>query len=101
MVDLRSEVHSRVRGQILRLLSRHHPNLIDVVTLQGSLDTLGYPVPRDDLESYMAYLQEVGAVKVETRKFGHMRTRQIVITVLGLKLVDGRESDSGVNVEHD
>jgi hypothetical protein len=99
MVDLRSETHSRIRGQILRLLARHHPNWIDVVTLQGALDTLGYPVPRDDLDSYMAYLEEIGAVRLQKKAFGHMKTRQIVITVQGLKIVDGREFDSGVNVE--
>ena len=98
-MDLRSETHSRIRGQILRLLARHHPNFIDVVTLQGALDALGYPVPRDDLDSYLSYLEEIATVRIETRKFGHMRTRQIVITVGGLKLVDGREYDSGVNTE--
>ena len=99
MVDLRSETHSRIRGQILRLLARHHPNLIDVITLQGALDSLGYPVPREDLDSYVAYLQEIGAVRLEKKTFGHMKAKQIVITVRGLKIVDGRESDSGVNAE--
>jgi hypothetical protein len=99
MVDLRSETHSRIRGQILRLLSRHHPNWIDVVTLQGALDTLGYPVPRDDLDSYLAYLEEILAIRLKMSAFGHMKTRQLMITVQGLKIVDGRESDSGVNIE--
>ena len=88
-----------MRGQILRLLARHHPNLVDVVTIQGALDILGYPVPRDDLDSYMAYLEEIGAVRLQRRVFGKMKTKQVVITVQGLKIVDGREFDSGVNVE--
>jgi hypothetical protein len=99
MIDLKSETHSRIRGQILRLLSRHHPNWIDVVTLQGALDTLGYPVPRDDLDSYLAYLEEILAIRLRMSTFGNMKTRQLMITVLGLKIVDGRDSDSGVNVE--
>jgi hypothetical protein len=99
MVDLRSETHSRIRGQILKLLARHHPNLVDVVTVQGALDALGYPVPRDDLDSYLAYLQELGAIRIEKKRFGHMKARQVVITVQGLKIVDGREFDSGINTE--
>jgi hypothetical protein len=99
MVDLRTETHSRIRGQILRLLARHHPNLVDVVTVQGALDVLGYPVPRDDLDSYLAYLSEIGAVRVEHKKYGNIKARQVVITVQGLKIVDSKEFDSGVNVE--
>lgn len=99
MVNLRSETHSRIRGQILVLLSCHHPNFIDVVTLQGALDMLGYPVDRENLDSYIAYLEEIGAVRLQKKVFDRMKTRQIVITVKGLKIVDGRESDSGVNVE--
>jgi hypothetical protein len=99
MVDLRSETHSRIRGQILRLLAKHHPNWIDLVTVQGALDVLGYPVPRDDLNSYMAYLEEIGAVYLRTKTFGEMKTKQVKIAVRGIKMVDGRESDSGVCVE--
>lgn len=99
MVDLRSETHSRIRGWILRLLAGHHPNRIDIVTVQGALDKIGFPVPRDDLNSYLAYLEEIGAVRLEKKSFGHMKTRQVVITVLGLKIVDGREQDSGVDVK--
>jgi predicted AAA+ superfamily ATPase len=99
MVDLKTETHSRIRGQILRLLSKHHPNWIDIITLQGALDILGYPVPRNDLESYLAYLEEIGAVRLRIKTFGEFKTKQIVIMVHGLKMVDGRESDSGVNVE--
>ena len=99
MVDLRSETHSRIRGWILRLLARHHPNLIDVVTLQGALDNLGFPVPRDDLDSYLAYLEEIGTLRLEKKVFGQMKTRLVVITVKGLKIVDGREWDSGVDVK--
>lgn len=99
MVDLRSETHSRIRGQILRLLSKHHPNWIDVITLQGALDILGYPVPRDTLDSYMAYLEEIDAVRLRDKKFGDLKTKQVIITVHGLKMVNGRESDSGVNAE--
>lgn len=105
-MDLRSETHSRIRGQILCLLARHHglgdnyePRMIDVITVQGALDLLGYPVPRDDLNSYLAYLSEIGAIRMEKKAFGTMRTLQVTITVKGLKLVDGREFDSGVNVE--
>jgi predicted AAA+ superfamily ATPase len=99
MVDLKSETHSRIRGHILRLLSKYYPNFIDVVTLQGALDILGYPVPRDTLDSYTAYLEEIGALRLRIKKFGNMKTSQVMITVHGLKMVDGRESDSGVNVE--
>ena len=106
MVDLRSEMHSRIRGQILRILARHHgledtyePRMIDVVTLQGALDILGYSVPRDDLNSYLAYLSEIEAIRLERKSFGKMKTLQVAITVRGLKIVDAREFDSGVNVE--
>src|SRR4030042_2978783 len=104
MVDLRSETHSRIRGWILRLLAKHHgleesyePKMIEIVTLQGALDAIGFPIPRDDLNSYVAYLSEIGAVRMERKSFGKFRTLQIAITVKGLKIIDGRESDSGVN----
>ncbi len=99
MVDLRSETHRRIRGQILRLLKDHHPNFIDVVTLQGALDNIGYPVPRDTLNSYLAYLEEIDAVRLREKAFGKMKTHQVTIKARGFKLLDGYESDSGVNVE--
>jgi hypothetical protein len=36
---------------------------------------------------------------VEHKKYGNIKARQVVITVQGLKMVDGKEFDSGVNVE--
>jgi len=98
MVDLRTETHRRIRGQILQLLREYHPNFIDVVTLQGVLDTCGYPVPRDTLNSYLAYLEEIDTVKLREKVFGKMKTKQVVIKARGFKLIDGYESDSGVAV---
>ena len=99
MVDLRSETHRRIRGQILCLLKEYHPNFIDVITLQGVLDTYGYPVARDTLNSYLAYLEEIDAVQLREKAFGIMKTKQVAIKNRGLKIIDGYESDSGVNVE--
>lgn len=90
---------NRIRGVILKILSPRHPYGIDFVMIRRELALLGYPVDEDTLESYIQYLLDAGAVRVESRPLHGIRIA--TITNHGLNLLDAIAPgvDPGIDVE--
>jgi hypothetical protein len=91
-----------IRGKILYYLALIYPQSATLPLLQGELDIFGYPVPMEQLNFHLAYLDEKGLVSVE-RKRGPKSAREIAlvkITAKGIDYYDGRlPAEEGVYLE--
>jgi len=88
--------HEVARGKLLKILVADYPNPIDSVLLRRLLDTFGMPVREEALLSYVAYLEERGYVRTETRRGSDIR--MVSATATGVDVVDGRVEDEGVDI---
>lgn len=91
-----AQKHEIARGKIVKILAPEHPHPIDSVMLRRLLDDFGISVTEDAMTSYIAYLEERGYVRTETRK--HTGIVMVFATAKGLDLIDGRIDDEGVEV---
>lgn len=91
-----------VRGKILYYLALIYPQSATLPLLQGELDIFGYPVPMEELNFHVAYLEEKGLVGVEHAR-GPESVRRIAlvkITARGIDYFDGRlPAEEGVYLE--
>ena len=97
-MEAKKERYRRIRGAILKLLAHEHPGTLDVKVLHFLLDDLRYTITEEELESHLAYLEEKGCVKLEKRKTTGVKIQMAVITSAGLDVLDGFQSDCGVDV---
>lgn len=97
-MDPKKERYRRIRGAILKLLAHQHPGAIDDKVLFFLLDDLRYSCSNEEFESHVSYLDEVDLVRAEIRKTGGVEIRMFKISAKGLNVLDGFDSDPGVDV---
>ncbi len=88
--------HDRSRELILDSLAPSYPTPVDSVVLRRVLGTLGHPLSEDDLNSYIAYLEEKELVRTEKKPGGIIL---IKITAKGIDALDERITVKGVGQE--
>ncbi|HUX10874.1 MAG TPA: hypothetical protein VMW51_09540 [Terriglobia bacterium] len=91
-----------VRGKIIYYLKLIYPQSATLPLLQGELDIFGYPIPMEDLDFHVAYLEEKGLVTVENIRGPHARhyITLVKVTARGIDYFDGRlPKDEGVYLE--
>ncbi|MCP3942204.1 MAG: hypothetical protein GY710_12060 [Desulfobacteraceae bacterium] len=93
MTKVEAVKHDRVRHLILKSLSPGHPESLDTVVLRRHMGTFGYPMTEEDLNSYIAYLEEKKLVKVDKRPGNIVMVR---ITAIGIDALDARIDVKGV-----
>jgi hypothetical protein len=93
-----------IRGKILYYLALIYPQAATLPLLQGELDIFGYPVPLEELNFHVAYLNEKGLVVVEKARgpVPHQNIPLVKITAKGIDYHDGRlPADHGIYMEPD
>ena len=98
MAETKKERYRRIRGAILKLLAHQHPGPLDFKEIQFLLDDLGYTIREEELRSHLCYLKEEGEVIIEERKSGGILIEMVRITSKGLRILDGFDKDSGIDV---
>lgn len=94
--------NKKIRGWIIRILSRAYPVGLEGKSIYKQLHDLGYTVTRRDFDANMAYVVEDGFV--EERQFGKISYEDILqnkvykLTTKGVDLEDGTISDDGVEL---
>ena len=88
--------HDRSRELILETLAPDYPAPVDSVVLRRVLGTLGHPLSMDDLDSYIAYLEEKDLVKTNKKPGGIVLVK---ITAKGIDALDERIAVKGVGQE--
>jgi repressor of nif and glnA expression len=98
MAETKKERYRRVRGAVLKLLAHQHPGPLDIKELHFLLDDLGYTIREEELRSHLCYLKEEGDLKIEEHQSGGVLVEMVKVTSKGLRILDGFEKDSGVDV---
>lgn len=98
MTKMEAVKHDRIRQLILKSLAPGYPQPLDTVVLRRHLANFGYPLPNDDLNSYLAYLEEKCLVKKEERPMGIVMVRA---TAKGMDALDERINVAGIGQDLD
>lgn len=94
--------NKKIRGWIIRILSRAYPAGLEGNSIYKQLHDLGYTVTRKDFDANMAYVIEDSFV--EERKFGDLRYEELLhnkiykLTTKGVDLAEKTIKDSGVDL---
>ncbi len=96
-MNIEAEKHNRIRVLILKILSPQYPHPVDAVLLRRCLADFGYPISEKSLVSYLAYLSERGAVKLDQKK--DFEIVMASATAKGLDILDGRISEQGIELD--
>jgi len=99
MAEAKKERYRRIRGAILKLLAQEHPGSVDLKVLHFLLDHLNLTITEEECAGHVDYLEKKGFLKTEKRRSGKIELAMAVITPEGLDLLDGCNSDVGVNVD--
>jgi len=96
-MNIEAEKHNRIRVYILKILSPQHPHPVDAVLLRRCLADFGYPISDHALESYLAYLEERGCLKITKKE--QFNITMAAITAKGLDILDKRIFEDGIKVD--
>lgn len=88
--------HDRIRQLILKALEPGYPTPLDTIVLRRHMANFGYPLSEEDLNSYLAYLDDKELVKIDRRQGGIVLVR---LSAKGLDVLDERISVCGVGQE--
>ena len=96
MTEILKERYRRIRGMILRILIKWHPAPLELDEIHAFLDDLSYSITKEELCSHLAYLEEPGYIKIESRKADGVEIKKIKIMKKGMDIVDGFGKDVGI-----
>lgn len=94
--------NKKIRGWIIRILSRAYPAGMEGNSIFKQLHDLGYTVTRKDFDVNMAYVIEDGFV--EEKMYGNISYEELLnnkiykLTTKGVDLAEGTLKDSGVEL---
>lgn len=94
--------NKKIRGWIVRILSRAYPAGLEGNSIFKQLHDLGYTVTRKDFDANMAYIVEDGFV--EEKMYGDISYEELLnnkiykLTTTGVDLAEGTLKDSGVEL---
>lgn len=91
--------NQRIRSSLLRLLKLSYPGALDLKALLFALDNLGYPMPEQELEAHLRYLEEKELVRIESRKGFGFSIAFAALAARGWDLLDGLVGECGVDIE--
>lgn len=98
-MDAKKEQYKRIRGAILKLLAHQHPGTVDAKVLYFLLDDLRLSITGEEFQSHIGYLVEKQFIKKEMRKTSGVKIEMMIITSLGLDVLDGFVPAIGIDVE--
>jgi len=96
-MNIEMEKHNMIRVLILKILCPEYPKAVDAVLLRRCLADFSYPQSEKSLKSYLAYLQELGCIKVDEKK--DYDITMVTITAKGLDILDGRIAEPGIEIK--
>lgn len=94
--ELALQRHNRVRELILRAACRTYPNSLDSELLRATLANLGYPMDKNDLAFYLAYLSDPERSYLRMDEKPEYNIKLITITSRGIDALDGRIRDCAI-----
>ncbi|MBP8644718.1 MAG: hypothetical protein KBH99_01190 [Syntrophobacteraceae bacterium] len=85
---------NHIRMLILRIASASYPNPVDAQLVRVTLGNLGYPMDEQDLNYYLAFLEERGYIKLMRRS--EFSITMVGITADGIDVMDERKKDCSI-----